>query len=193
MMKFRMNAPTSRALRLVAGAFLVAALGGGRASAADQADLPASFSEERYAGMKTSSPFALATAAVVKEEPNFARDMFLSGRANIGGREMVSITTQDKKTFTLIAGDPPVDGMSLLEVNPSPLVGKTTAVIKKGSDTATLQFNEMAIRAPAVLNVVPGQPRANLPNVNIPTAPRANNSRGTTGRPSRRIIRRPSS
>ncbi len=171
--------------------------------AAEGSDLPAPFPAERYGTMKASSPFALATApVVVKEEPNFAGDLFITGATRIGGKDIISVTKKDKsKSFTLVSGGPPVEGMSILSVNWSPEVGKTTVEIKNGGDTGTLQFNEYAIQTPvaptALPPVQPGQPGrvvpvnpAGLPPPRVLNTP-ATGVDGT--RPRRRIIRRPSS
>lgn len=185
--------------RIAFGALLTVAACGTVAEAAETADLPAAFPADRYVPMKKSSPFALATAAAPKDEAKFSRDMFLTGRASIGGREMISITKQDtKQTFTLVAGEPPVNGMSLVEVRSSPVVGKTTALVKMGNDTAELQFNEMTIRAPAAITNLPAQTaRPNVPTVTAPQSNRGERSSGggssDSNRQPRRIIRRPSS
>lgn len=188
-----------RAGRLALVVFL-AASSGVSLPAAETSDLPAAFPAERYASMKSSSPFALATVEVAKEEPSFARDLYLTGRANIGGRDMISITNRDKtKSFTLISGEPPVEGMSLLEVRPDPIVGKTTAIIKKGNETAPLQFNEMDIRPPVTAMAMPNQPVPRtstgtnvLPAIRVRVNPSPDGKNPSGPRPPRRIIRRPS-
>lgn len=174
----------------------------GSLGAAETAALPEPFAPDRYAAMKQSSPFALATPAAEKAEANFARDMFISGIARIGEKNLVSITTQDKtKSYTLITGDPPIEGMALLDVNWNDQLGKTTVQIKKGEEFATLQFNEMVVRAPAAMTVVPS-PQASrgargAPGAQggpaVPRVVNRNNAQGgEADRPRRRIIRRPS-
>lgn len=172
----------------------------------ESADLPAPFPEERYTGMKASSPFALATAPAAAPEPDFARDMYISAAARIAGQDLVSVTARDMaKTYTLVSGGEPVEGITLVSVNWSPLVGRTTAVVSKSGKTSNLQFNEQILSAPMTAAAMPAgnpnggrtvNPAGVRPGVPGGQAPRVLNAPGVApngARPPRRIIRRPSS
>jgi len=113
--------------------------------------LPSALPKDRYASLRARSPFALATVAVATPAPqaSFAANWYVSGVARLGDDYFVTIKGRDLSTeFTLFASEA-VDGVTLASVNWSDQVGKSTVILKKGTETARLEFNEAQLRAPA--------------------------------------------
>jgi len=113
--------------------------------------LPSALPKDRYAALRARSPFALATVAVATPAPqaSFAANWYVSGVARLGDDYFVTIKGRDLSAeFTLFANEA-VDGVTLASVNWSDQVGKSTVILKKGTETARLEFNEAQLRAPA--------------------------------------------
>ena len=114
-------------------------------------DLPAAVPLERYQRMLARSPFALASAAVAVPAPvvdtaGFARDLFLTGIARMGGGEYLSIATRDQtQHFGLMTGES-YNEITVVSVAWSDEVGKTKATLKRGNEYGVIGFDEAAMR-----------------------------------------------
>jgi hypothetical protein len=102
--------------------------------------------------MSGHSPFAPATpvAPSAPPGPSFAANWFVTGIARIDDKDFVSIQARDLSTqFSLLGHDPhPGNEVSLVEVQWSPVIGKSTVTLRKGAEIASLEFNEATIRGP---------------------------------------------
>src|SRR5450432_1780836 len=54
-------------------------------------DIPKRPPFDRYAGLMSKSPFAVATATVNVEKPNFAKDLYLANAAKLSDGDMVTV------------------------------------------------------------------------------------------------------
>ena len=110
--------------------------------------VPAAFPAERYATMTEKSPFALATPAAPPPPPpqaSFAANWYLTavGRDE-QGQDFVTVKAQDGSVHFSLAGSDanPETGVSLASVDWSDTFRKSTAIIKKGTETAKLIFSQ---------------------------------------------------
>jgi len=113
--------------------------------------LPAPFAKGRYESLRVKSPFALATAVVVAGPPqaSFAANWYVGGVARMGDKYFVTIQSRDlSKQFSLVSGQE-MDGVMLASVTWSDEVGKSTVILRRGTETAKLEFNESQVRGPA--------------------------------------------
>ena len=117
--------------------------------------IPAAFPADRYEKMVEASLFALATpvAPVAAPQANFAANLFLTAAGrDPQGQDFVTIKAQDNSVhFSLFGRDSnPETGISLASVDWSDTFRKTTAIVKKGTETAKLIFSqeEAAVVAP---------------------------------------------
>jgi hypothetical protein len=113
--------------------------------------VPSAFPIDRYAPLRASSPFALATFVAPAPAPqaSFAANWFVSGIARIGEDNFVTISSRDlSRQFSLFAGESK-DGVTLASVNWSDDVGKSTVTLRRGAETAQLEFNEAQVHGPA--------------------------------------------
>jgi len=132
-----------------------------------QNPVPQSFPKGRYDQLREHSPFSLATvqAPVVAPGPGFADNWFVSGIARLGDDDFVTIKSRDlAKQFSLFSNETDREtGVSVASVNWSDTVGKSTVILRKGTETAKLEFNEAEIHAtPQAANPKP------LPGVTPP-------------------------
>ncbi|MEP6669116.1 MAG: hypothetical protein ABJF10_08190 [Chthoniobacter sp.] len=130
--------------------FLILALVSPGLPALAEDAVPSAFAKGRYEALRTSSPFALATAVVVAApQASFAANWYVGGVARNGDDYFVTIQSRDlSKQFSLVSGRE-VDGVMLASVNWSDQVGKSTVILRKGTETAKLEFNEAQLRGPA--------------------------------------------
>jgi hypothetical protein len=157
--------------------FLFAATLVGHAISAFAEDaIPTPLQKERYASLLGHSPFAVATAtgAPPAVQASFATNWYVSGVARIGEDYFVSIKSRDLSSEFSLFGAEAVDGVMLASVNWSDEVGQSTVILRKGTETARLEFNEEQMRAPpagAAANPTPtGTATASgprLPGVNV--------------------------
>jgi hypothetical protein len=130
---------------------LFSALLASRAWCVEQA-IPAALPAERYAALSEKSPFALATPAapMVTPQASFAANWFVSGIARVGDTDFVTIKARDLSTqFSLFGHEPnAANGVSVASVNWEDTVGKSTVILQKGTEIATLAFNEADLRGP---------------------------------------------
>jgi len=180
-----------------------------RRAASAQDSMPVGFNKSRYESLQAKSPFALATAAVATPAPqaSFAANWYVSGVARIGDTNFVTIKSRDLSTQFSLYGDEQFDGVMLASVSWSDTVGKSTVVLRKGTETARLEFNEAQLHAPAPATVAAGpgaagagaavpnpgamNPRpggGNLPGVNMAAANNVTAGPSIPGAPRRRVL-----
>lgn len=144
--------------------------------------IPSALPADRYAGMSARCPFAVASPAVAPAQPqaSFAANWFISGIGRINDDDFVTIKARDLSTqFSLYGREAdPQTGVALASVNWSEVVGKSTVVLRKGTETAILEFNEAQIRnPPAATENGKGSPKS--PTANANPAATASPSNGT--------------
>lgn len=107
---------------------------------------------ERYTTMARKSPFALATAPLPTPapQPSFANNWYVAGIGRLGDEDFVTIKSRDASLLFSIFGHEthPSTGVSVASVNWSETVGKSTVILRKGTETAKLEFNEADLRKP---------------------------------------------
>ena len=109
--------------------------------------VPAAFPADRYEKMAEKSTFALATPAapVVTPQASFAANWFLTavGR-DAQGQDFITVKAQDGSVHFSLSGQEanPETGVSLASVNWSDTFRESTAIIKKGAETAKLVFSK---------------------------------------------------
>jgi len=114
--------------------------------------VPTALPKERYGTMSARSPFALTTAAApVQTQGSFAANWFVSGIARLNDEDFVSIKARDLSAqFSLFGREThPQNGVALASVNWSDAIGKSTVILRRGTETAKLEFNEAELRQPA--------------------------------------------
>lgn len=118
---------------------------------ADENPVPTPLPADRYSAMSTHCPFAIATPAAPAATPqaSFAANWFVSGLARIGDDYFVTIKARDLSAQFSIFGkeSDSATGITLASVNWSDTLGKSTVVLRKGTETAQLEFNEAEIHA----------------------------------------------
>jgi hypothetical protein len=112
--------------------------------------VPSTFDKSRYESLRVKSPFAVATAvATPAPQAGFAANWYVTSVARVGDINFATIKSRDLTTQFSLYGEEPVDGVVLASVNWSDHVGKSTVVLRKGTETARLEFSEAQLRAPA--------------------------------------------
>ena len=117
------------------------------AALAAESVVPTAFPADRYAAITEKSPFALATPPAMPPPPpqaSFAANWFLTAVArNEQGQDFVTVKAQDGSVhFSLTSGEPNENGIALASVDWSDQFRKSTASIKKGTETAKLIFSQ---------------------------------------------------
>jgi hypothetical protein len=110
--------------------------------------LPGALPVSRFENLIQRSPFAPATPPVAPVvTANFAASLYVSSIAAIGDKYLVTISSREKPNKIFLAtGEEGSDGLTLLSVQYSDESGKSKAVVKKGDETATLEFDQAAIQ-----------------------------------------------
>lgn len=129
--------------------------------------LPAPLPPARYEEMVKKSPFAPATpAATPPPAPGFGIDWYVSGLAKIDGRDFVTIQSRDgQKRFSAFTGETGPAGITVSKIEWAPDITKSKVLVKQGSETAALEFDQAALKAaplPGIPNA-PGQPQRGQP------------------------------
>ncbi len=124
-----------------------------------ESSVPAAFSGDRYEKMIEKSPFALATPVVPPPTPqaSFAAHWYLTGVGrDEQGNDFITVANQDRSISFSLSGREvhPETGVSLASVDWKE-GKKTTANIKKGTETAILEFDQTS--AAPVIPQVPAQ------------------------------------
>jgi hypothetical protein len=130
--------------------------------------VPVPFPAQRYTALFEKSPFAIASAP--PEQPvtaeNFATNWVLAGISKQKGKDgaehyTLFVRSRDLATRLVIFGDRPTeDGVSLVSVDENPVAAKSTAILRKGSETGRVEFDQAAVSASAAMpqQVQPGKP-----------------------------------
>jgi hypothetical protein len=126
--------------------------------------IPVAFAAARYEKMLADSPFALATPMEKPKdpEPSWSANLYLGPVWRIvrDGVEreyaVVKSRADISGAFTLTGHDPGPDGVELVKLEWAEDITKTKAVVKKGTEFATLEADQTAPAA-----VPPPQPRPN--------------------------------
>jgi hypothetical protein len=164
--------PLSRPNQLLRYLFVSASLVG-ILQAKDESPIPHSRPASRYAAMKQQSPFALATPVEPTAPPqaSFAANWFVSGIARLGDVDYVTIKARDLSSeFSLYGHDAnSQNGVALASIEWSDKIGKSAVIIKKGTETAKLEFNEAEMNGPPQITTAKGTP-AGGPKKGTPTA-----------------------
>lgn len=137
---------------------IIAIAGAALPAGAIESAIPAAFPAERYETMIARSPFALATPpapVAAPAEKNFAEGWFVSGLAQLDGKDFVSIKSRDLGVQLSLFGSDPRDGVTLQKVEWSPALGKSTVTIAKDGQTAKLVFNEAEMQTGASAPTAP--------------------------------------
>src|SRR5581483_5878328 len=152
-------------------------------SAAETSVAPTALPRDRYKTMIKKSPFAPATpTAAVAATPGFATGYYVAGVAKIGDKDFVTIASRNGQSrFSLMPGEAGPEGITVTSVQWSNETGKSKATVKKGNETGTIEFDQMAAQAnaaPAPQVTQPGQPgmiqpprMPNIPRMNMPQPP----------------------
>jgi hypothetical protein len=131
-------------LALAAGAATV------RAQADGTAAVPQDFPANHYAKLIQRSPFAPATpdAPDAEATPDFAANLYVSGLAKVGKQDCVFIASRNQQEkYALFSGEPGPNGLSLVSISWSDDLGKSRVKIRKGSQEATIQFDEAVMKS----------------------------------------------
>lgn len=150
---------------------------------AEESVLPMQFSVDRYAAMRAHSPFAIATGTPppTAPQPSFAANWFVSGIARIGDDDYVTVKARDQSSqFSLFGHEPnPQNQVVMVSIDWVDGIGKSSVTVRKGAETAKLEFNEAVVHGPpqgARAQVAPannpnGQARTPVPIAGARPAP----------------------
>ncbi len=139
--------------------FIPAVLLFGSLCTSEAAEIPASLPIARYEKMLRKSPFALATPSEPAEAPTppFAANLYVSGIAKIGEGDLVTVRTRDQsQSFSISASDSGPDGITLVNVQWVEQVGRSKVTLRKGTETAVIEFDQSVIQKPAAPIPMPG-------------------------------------
>jgi hypothetical protein len=119
----------------------------------------------RYQAMLNRSPFAVATAAVAAQAPDFAKDLYVANAARSADGSFVTIASATDKNFKeyLTTKGANEHGFAISDIQWSDQVGQTKVTITKDGKSASLTFNQ------ALLSQVPQNP--NQPQTNAVQPP----------------------
>lgn len=132
--------------------------------------VPRAFPAERYTGLVSKSPFAIASAPPEPVAPveNFATNFVVTGiskQKNKDGQETfnVFVRSRDMATRLVLVGDRPSDeGISVVSVEEAAVAAKSVVVLRKGAETGRVEFDQAAVAASAS-PASPSQPGAKPP------------------------------
>lgn len=130
--------------------------------------VPVPFPAQRYGALLEKSPFAIASAPPEQAAPteNFATNWVLAGISKQKGKDgaehyTLFVRSRDLATRLVIFGDRPTDdGVSLVSVDENAVAAKSTAILRKGSETGRVEFDQAAVAASvsAPQQMQPGKP-----------------------------------
>lgn len=142
---------------------------------AAQSVIPEPLPADRYTKLVESSPFSVATpvAAPVEDAPNFAANLHVMGIAKLRdaeGKERDYVTIKshaDQTSFTLTTGAANKEGIELAGVEWVDRIGKSKVTVKKGTEVATLEFDQANLHAAAPAVPAPAVPKPGVPGVSV--------------------------
>ena len=133
--------------------------GGAAVAVAGDSPVPVSMPADRYAEMGARSPFAVATLVPVIPQPgqSFAANWYVSGMAQLNGEDFVSIRSRDQAVQFSLHGqsEDTGTGVSLAGVEWSGDVGHSTVILRRGTETARLEFNPSALGGNSPVTAIP--------------------------------------
>ncbi len=128
-------------------------------------DIPKRPPFDRYVSMMNKSPFAVATASVMVEKPNFAKDLYLANAAKLADGDMITVQSAVDRAMKeyLTTKGPNEHGYSIISIDWSERPAETKATISKDGVVATIGFNQALMsQAPQPMQPpnpsAPGQP-----------------------------------
>jgi hypothetical protein len=131
-------------------------------------DVPRRPEFDRYAAMMKKSPFAVATAVVNVEKPNFAKDLYVANAAKLSDGDMITVQSAVDRNLKeyLNTNGPNEHGFSIISIDWSERPAETKATISKDGQVATIGFNQALMsQAPQPMPPpsAPGQPLVPTP------------------------------
>jgi hypothetical protein len=120
---------------------LFLAITAGRCFALD--DIPKRPPFDRYAGLMSNSPFAVATVSNIVEKPNFAKDLYIANAAKLPDCDMITVQSAvDRNMKEYLTTKQPEHGYSIVSIDWSDRPAETKATISKDGVTAVIGFNQ---------------------------------------------------
>jgi hypothetical protein len=150
--------------------------------------VPQGYKADRYASTWERNPFLVEVTAAAINTVSFAQDWALTGlTVKPDGNSMAYIRNKQTQEFKRITPEPDADGFQLVKANPNPMRKDASVEVKKGAETATLKYDEVA-PAPAAAPRVPMPGQQPVP---VPGQPPANTIPGRPGMPPNATMNRP--
>lgn len=138
------------------------------APAPGEAAIPVAYPVARYETSWKKNPFLLKTTPIVQATVSFADDWSLAGMFNNAGKIRVSIQNKQTGELKHLTNEPKEgDEFRLVKANFNRNRTEASAEIAKGSETATLKYDESMTSRPVTINntaqrpvagAAPGQP-----------------------------------
>lgn len=120
--------------------------------------IPTPYPLDRYAATWSKNPFLIEVAPTAGPTVSFAQDWALTGlTVRPTGEATAYIRNKQTQEFKRVGNTEDKDGFKLVKANPNPDRKLASVEVAKGSETATLTYDE-TLSAPA-----PAQPRVPMP------------------------------
>ncbi len=166
---------------------------------AASADVPTAFPLSRYAALLEKSPFAVATAVPEAAPPaeNFSTNFVVTGigkNRGSDGKEVytVFVRSRDLATRLVLTGDKPSDeGISVVAVEEAAVAAKSVVILKKGTETGRVEFDQAALAATGGGQPPPSAPQPGRPGIPAGKAPTSSAARPAIPRPGMTTVPRP--
>ena len=114
----------------------------------EEVAIPESFPQARYEASWQKNPFLLKTAPIIQVQESWAKDFVLTSLAEIGGVFRVSIRNKvTGESKRLIQGDEGDSEYKVVSVNLQPNRKESSVELSKGTETATLKYDETQLVA----------------------------------------------
>ncbi|GEM_PF-2235286 len=135
-------------------------------------ELPVALPASRYAALERKSMFAPAPPeAAFQPKASFAGDLFVLGLAQFGDKDFVIlINRQTREKFSLVTGDKGPDNLELASVRWAEDPAQSVVTVRRGMDSAVLEFDEAAFQKPVVTSA-PAAPKTGVAQPPIPRLP----------------------
>jgi hypothetical protein len=182
----------------------VALFGISSSSMDEAAPVPQTMPLDRYAALMEKSPFAVSTAVPEPAAPaeSFASNWIVTGLSKSRGADGTPVYTafirsRDLSTRKVLSSDrPDEDGVTLVSVEEAAIATKAVVFVKKGSETAKVEFDQATVSA-SLATSSPGAPGA-PPNASVrpsgaPQSPSVPSSSSAKPAANRSAIPRPGS
>lgn len=123
-------------------------------ASADLTELPENPDFNRYEEMLRQSLFAPVTVVEVappEEKPPWSASLFIVGVVKLGSKQAATVENRDTgERYMLVSGVEGPQGLSLASVQFSQNVGQSEVSIRRGSEFATLKFDQAQTVEPLV-------------------------------------------